>query len=145
MSENEAIPRWNVPVLTIAQIIEYVVSLASEADMTALFLTAKEMVPLRHTITEMGWTQSPYPVQSDNSTEIGMTNCTLIPIKSKSWDLRLNWIRRREAQNHFRLYLDKGTNNNGDYSSKHHPYIYQETKRTMGFAECVFYPHICCI
>jgi hypothetical protein len=54
LSENDPIPRWNGPVLTIAQIMKYVVSLAAEANMTALFLTAKEMVPLRNILTEMG-------------------------------------------------------------------------------------------
>ena len=40
-SENESITRWNGPVLTIVQIMKNVVSLAAEAEMTALFLTAK--------------------------------------------------------------------------------------------------------
>ena len=142
LSEDESIPRWNGPVLTIAQIMKYVVSSAAEAEMTALFLTAKEMVPLRNTLTEMGWPQPPTPLQSDNSTAVGMTNRTLIPRKSKNWDLRLNWLRCREAQSQFRFYWDKGPNNNGDYSSKHHPDIYHETKRSMGFAGCVFYPEI---
>ena len=125
--------------------IKYVVSSAADSDMTALFLTAKEMVPLRHTLTEMGWTHPPSPVQSDNSTAVGMTNCTLIPRKSKSWDLRLDWIHYREAQDQFRFYWDKGPNNNGDYSTKNHPEIYHETKQSMDFAGCVFYPHLCCI
>ena len=54
MSENDAIPRWNGPLLTIAQIMKYVVSSAAESEMTALFLTAKEMVPVRHTLANMG-------------------------------------------------------------------------------------------
>ena len=51
LSENDSIPRWNGRLLTIAQIMKYVVSSAAEAEMTALFLTAKEMVPLRNTLT----------------------------------------------------------------------------------------------
>ena len=54
-SEHESIPRWNGQVLTIAQIMKYVVSSAEEAEMTGLFFTAKDMVPLRLTLTEMGW------------------------------------------------------------------------------------------
>jgi hypothetical protein len=137
LSENDSIPRWNGPVLTIARIIKYVVSSAAEAEMTALFLTAKEMVPLRNTLMEMGWKQPPSPLQSDNSTAVGVTNSTLIPKKSRSWDLSLNWLRCREAQRQFRAYWDKGSNNNGDYSTKHHPDIYHETKRSMGFAGSV--------
>ena len=99
------------------------------------------MVPLQHTLTEMGLTQTPSPVQLHNYTAVGMTNCILIPRKPKSWDLRLNWLRCKEAQGQFRFYRDKGPNNNGDYSTKHHPDIYHETKRSMGFAGCVFYPN----
>ena len=93
LSENESIPRWNGTLLTIAQIMKYVVASAAEAEMTALFLTAQEMVPLCHTLTKMGWKPPPSPLHSDNSTDVGMTNCTLIPRKSKLWDLRLNWLR----------------------------------------------------
>ena len=140
--KNESIPRWNGLVLTLAQIMKYVVSSAAEAEMTALFLTAKEMVPLRNTLTEMGWKQPPTPLQYDSSSTVGMTNRTLITRNSKSWDLRLHWLRCREAQTQFRFYWDKGPNNDGDYRSKHHPDIYHETKRSMGFAGCVFYPEI---
>ena len=142
LSENESIPRWNGPILTIARIMKYVVSSAAEAEMIALFLTAKEMVPLQNTLTEMGWKQPPTPLQSDNSTDVGMTNRTLIPRKSKNWDLRLHWLECREAQAQFRLYWEKVPNNNGDYSSKHHPDIYHETKRSIVVAGCVFYPEI---
>ena len=40
-SENEPIPRWNGTILTIEQMIKYVLSLAAEAEMGALFLTEK--------------------------------------------------------------------------------------------------------
>ena len=83
MSEDDPIPRWNGPVLTIAQILKYVVSSAAEAETCALFLTAKEMVALRHTLAEMGWKQPPTPIQCDNTTAVGMTNSTLIPRRSK--------------------------------------------------------------
>ena len=90
LSENESIPRWNGPILTISQIMKYVVSSYAEAEMTALFLTAKEMVTFSHTLTETSWKQPPSRLQSDNSTAVGITNCTLIPCKLKSWDLHLN-------------------------------------------------------
>ena len=93
LSENNSIPQWNGPVLTIAQIMKYVVLSAADAKMTALFLTAKEMVPLQNTLTKMGWKQPPSPLQTDNSTAVGKTKYTLIPEESRSWDLRLNWSR----------------------------------------------------
>ena len=39
--ESESISRWNGPLLSIAQIMKYVMSLASEAEMGDLFLTSK--------------------------------------------------------------------------------------------------------
>ena len=81
LSENNPTPCWNGPLLAIAQIMKYVVSSAAEAEMMALFLTAKEMVPLQNTLTEMGWKQPLSPLQSNNSTAVGMTNSTLSPKK----------------------------------------------------------------
>ena len=79
LSENEAILSWNGTVITMAQLMKYVVSSAAEAETTALFLTAKEMVPLCHALTKMGWKKPPSPIQSENSTAVGKINCTLIP------------------------------------------------------------------
>ena len=47
LSENDAMPRWNGPVLTLAKIIKFVVSSASEAELGAMFITAQEMVAMR--------------------------------------------------------------------------------------------------
>ena len=137
LSEEDTFPRWNGPVLSIAQVMKYILSSAAEAETAALFLTATEMVSLRNTLDEMGWKQPPSPLQCDNSTAVGYTNKTIISKKSKQWDLRLRWLRCRTAQDQFRIYWDKGTNNNGDYHTKHHPPCYHESKRSLGFAGAV--------
>ena len=46
LSENDPEPRWNVPIPTIAQIIKFFITSASEAKLGALFITSKEMVPI---------------------------------------------------------------------------------------------------
>ena len=128
LSEDDNFPRWNGPVLTIAQIMKYILTSAAEAETAALFLTAKEMVALRNTLEEMGWKQPPSPLQCDNSTAVGYTNQTIVSKKSKYWDLRLRWLRCRAAQDQFRIYWDSGKNSYGDYHTKHHPPCYQESK-----------------
>ena len=50
LSENDAMPRWNVPVLTLAKIIKIVISSASEADLGEMFITAQEMIAMRQTL-----------------------------------------------------------------------------------------------
>ena len=49
-SYNDPINRKNGLILSLAQIINVVVSSASEAELAGLFITAKAMVPLRQTL-----------------------------------------------------------------------------------------------
>ena len=41
LSEDDPEPKWNGPILTIAQIIKFVMTSAAEAELGALFVTAK--------------------------------------------------------------------------------------------------------
>ena len=66
LSENNPMPKWNGAILTISQIIKFVMSSSAESELGALYITAKEMVPIRKTLTEMGWKQPPSPIQIDN-------------------------------------------------------------------------------
>ena len=53
LSENDAMPRWNESVITLAKIIKFVVSSASEAEIGAIFITAQEIVAMRQTLEEI--------------------------------------------------------------------------------------------
>jgi hypothetical protein len=65
-------------------------SSAAKVELGALYTTAKEMVSLHHqTLIEMGWPQPRTPIQTDNSTAVGVANLTIIPQKIKSMDLPL--------------------------------------------------------
>ena len=55
LSEIDAIPRWNGSVLTLAKIITFFMSSASEAELGTIFITAQEMVAMRQTLEEMKW------------------------------------------------------------------------------------------
>ena len=81
--------------LTIAQIIKNVMASAAGAEMAALYITAKNMVPLRNTLIEMGWPQPMSPIQTDNSTSVGFTNKTVFNKATKSADMKLRWLRDR--------------------------------------------------
>eukprot|EP00804_Cyclotella_cryptica_P007153 CCRYP_009708-RE/>CCRYP_009708-RE protein AED:0.45 eAED:0.45 QI:0/-1/0/1/-1/0/1/0/160 len=128
-SENDPVPSHNGPVLTIAQIIKFVTSSAAESELAALFICAKEMVPLRQSLIEMGWPQPQSPIQTDNTTALGVANKTIIAKKMKSMDMRLWWLRCRESQGQFRYYWGPGPSNLADYSTKAHPDIYHESQR----------------
>eukprot|EP00804_Cyclotella_cryptica_P013270 CCRYP_007041-RB/>CCRYP_007041-RB protein AED:0.48 eAED:0.48 QI:0/-1/0/1/-1/0/1/0/127 len=100
-SENDPVPSHNRPVLTIAQIIKFVTSSAAESELAALFICAKEMVPLVQSLFEVRWPQPQSPIQTDNTTALGVANKTIIAKKMKSIDMRLWWLRCQEPQGQF--------------------------------------------
>ena len=131
LSEDNPIPRWNGPILSISQVIKFVMTSATEAELAALYITAQKQVPMRQTLIEMGWPEPPTPIQTDNTTAESVVNNKIFTKKLKSMDLRLHWLRCRETQKQFRIYWDKGPNNCGDYHTKQHPPVYGEAKRPL--------------
>ena len=121
LSKNYPTPKWNRAILTISQIIKFVMSSTAEAGLGALHITAKEMVPVRQTLIEMGWKQPLSPIQTNNSTAAGVVNKIILQRKIESMDLRFHWLRCSESQGQFRFYWASGHLNWGDYSTKHHP------------------------
>ena len=61
-------------------------SSALEAELGAIFITAQEMVAMRHTLEEMKWHQPKNPIQTDNSAAAGVVNNTIVPRKLKTMD-----------------------------------------------------------
>ncbi len=61
MSSDIADPADNGNVLNIAQIIKAVMSLVAEAELGALYINAREAVPMRLLLAEMGHIQPPTP------------------------------------------------------------------------------------
>ena len=98
LSENDPTPKCNGVILTIAYIIKFVMSSAAEAELGALYITAKEMVPICQTLMKMGCKQPPSQIQTDNFTAAGVVNKTIIQRKIKSMDLRFHWLRCRKLQ-----------------------------------------------
>jgi hypothetical protein len=71
LSEDDPFPRFNDAILSIAQIIKFIMALAAESELAVLFIAAQEMIPHRQTLIAMGWPQSKSPIQMDNSTVWG--------------------------------------------------------------------------
>ena len=59
LSGDDPIPRWNGPILSIAQVIKFVMTSAVESELAALYITAQKLVPMRQTLLEMGWRNHP--------------------------------------------------------------------------------------
>ena len=61
------------------------------------------------------------PVVANNSTAEGLINKTMVSKKAKSYDLRFNWLKCREAQKQFSLLWKCGKDNRADFHTKDHP------------------------
>jgi hypothetical protein len=79
-------------------------SSAAKAELGALFINAKEAVYLRNMLGEMGHPQLPTPIQIDNSTAEGVINNKIQPKRTKSMDMRFDWLQCREAPKQFRFF-----------------------------------------
>jgi hypothetical protein len=101
LSEDDPYPQFNGTVLSIAQIIKVVMASAAESELAALFITAREMIPHRQTLIDMGWPQPQSPIQTDNSTAAGVVNNTIVPRRSKMMDMHFWWLRCQASQDQF--------------------------------------------
>jgi hypothetical protein len=95
MSYNTAKPPNNCPILTFAQIIKAVMSLVAETEVGALYINCREAIPTRHTLEFMGHPQHPIPIQTNNTTALGIVNNNVIK-RLKAMDMKYHWIRNRE-------------------------------------------------
>ena len=101
-------------------------SSAAEAKLSRLFITAKDMIPIRQTLIEMGWPQPKNLIQTDNSTVVSVTNRTNAPNHTNSTDIRFYWLHCHKYQYQFRYYWAPIASNLSNYSTKHHTPLYHE-------------------
>ena len=76
---------------------------------------------MRRILQEMGHPQPRTPIQTDNSTAEGVINARVRPKRTKSMDMRFEWLMDREQQGQFKFYWRPGKTNLADYFTKHHP------------------------
>lgn len=112
---------FNAPFHVVAKILKMITSSAMETEVAATFYNAKEALPFRVALNELGHPQPPTPIEVDNETAIGFLKRTMKQKHSKAIDMRFYWVRDRVHQNQFLIYWRPGSHNVGDYVSKHHP------------------------
>ena len=121
LSTAADIPPNNGAILNIAHIIKHVMASATEAELAALYIVAREAVYIRIILEELGHKQPATPLQTDNSMAEAVTNGKVQPKRTKAMDMRFHWLRDRECQEQFRIHWRPGKANYADYWTKHHP------------------------
>ena len=92
-----------------------VMASSSEAEYGTIFVNTQTAVPIRTTVTEMGWEQVPTAIQLDNSTAVGIATKEFRQNKSKAMDMRFYWINNRIKNGQFRVFWRPVPENLGDY------------------------------
>ena len=93
-------------------------SSAAEAEIGALYINTRQLLPLRVTCEELEYPQLAPPIQTDNNTASGIIHGTFNKAQSKAKD-KYYWLINRAQQTQFKIYWDKGIQNLVDYSSKY--------------------------
>jgi hypothetical protein len=112
----------NGSILNVASVIKNVVASAAESEVGACFHNAQSGAPLRVTLTELGHTQPPTPLRTENSTAFSVLNETIKQKKSKAMDMDMiyHWLTDRVRQKQFDVNWRPGRENLGDYHTKRH-------------------------
>ena len=77
----------------------------------------------------MGHKQPQTPMQTDNTTALGVVNNNIQPRCTKAMDMRFHWLRCREAQRQFHFFWCPVPTNRADYWTKHHCTAHHIAKR----------------
>ena len=98
-------------------------------------------------IVILGHPQPATPLTTDNNTAEGILNGTIKQKRSKSIDMRFNWLKDRVARKQFTVHWEPGKYNLADYPSKHHAgkhhrkvrdiYLYNEQRSPSTMQGCV--------
>ena len=114
-------PPKNGAVINILQIMKTIISSEAEAEIGAMYVNAREAVPARQSLNEMGHRQPRTPMQTDNTAAHSIVTNNVQPKRTKAIDMRFHWLRFRDAQEQFRYYWRPGSQNWAGYWTKHFP------------------------
>jgi hypothetical protein len=98
MAGRDNIPTSNGAILNILQVIQAVMSSATEAELGALFIDAKTAALMRHMLKELGHPQPPTPKQTDNKSANDLMTNKIMPTTFKAMDMCFHSLRCCKAQ-----------------------------------------------
>jgi hypothetical protein len=121
LSSNTTVPPNNGAILNTAHIIKKVMSSATEAELAGLYIMMHKANYIRIILEELGHTQPPTQLQTDNAMADSPINCKVQPKQTITMDMRFHWLCHQEFQQQFRVYWQPRKMNYANYWTKHHP------------------------
>jgi hypothetical protein len=121
-------PKLNGPVLVECKTLRGVLTSAAEAETGGVFHNGQTAIVIQRALEALGHKQPPTPLKTDNSTAHSFVHTNIRQRRSKTWDMRWNWLRDK-SNKALRVYWEKGSTNDADYFTKHHPPNYHRQMR----------------
>jgi hypothetical protein len=122
--------KLNGAILVECKTIKNVVASAAEAETGGVFGNAQTGLVIHLALQDLGHKQHAIPLQTDNSTAHSFVTKNIKQRRSKTWDMRWNWLRDKITQTLFRVYWAQGKTNEVDYFTKHHPPMHHINQRS---------------
>ena len=119
--DQSSSPTPNGAICVICRTIRGVMRSAAEAECAGVFHNSQEAVVLRTILDALGHPQPPTRIKTDNSTANSFVKNNIRQRRSKTWDMRWNWLRDELTKKQINVFWDRGDNNDADYYTKHHP------------------------
>ncbi len=131
----------NAPLHAFCQRIPVVVASVAEAEYAAAFGGGQVLAELTLTLTNLGHPQqSPPLLFIDNECAIGLATSSVCPKKSKSIDMRLDWLKERVSQHCLCLVFLPGLINPADFFTKILP-VYRHIAALPFLHGTPYHPH----
>ena len=122
-------PKLNGAIYCECCLISVTMASVAESEVGVLFYNTRNVLPMRVTLQALGHLQPPTPINTDNTTVLGVVTKTIKIRRTKAMDTRFHWIHDSINQKLILVYWDKGKNNYGDYFTKHHPPTHHKLMR----------------
>ena len=114
-------PPENGTIHTECRILKHVGASAGEVEVRGLFHNGQIAVTLIITLLELGFTQPPTPIKTDNSAAKGIFTAKVRQKWIKAMDMQFYWMKDMVKQKNFFVYWKLGSKNMGGLFHKTSP------------------------
>ena len=119
----------NCALLVICRTILNFVAYVAKAEIGGLFVNVKEIISIRRGLDALDHPQPPTTVKTYNTTSNSFVHSNIRKRRSKTWDMRWNWLRDKATHRDLKYYWAPGKENDADYYTKHFPPSYHRKIR----------------
>ena len=108
----------NAPIFALAKATKGAMGSAAEAEAAATHMNAKEAIPARQCLEEMGWAQPPARARAGSAAAGGFASSAAKPKRSEAFGRQLWRLKGREEQKHFEVAWEAGAYSLAGYPTK---------------------------